>query len=97
MKKEYTKRKKFIGIETRNDTIQIESENQRNHPKILIDKIEGEIKKDQEEDDTEENTNNTINTLNKKVSKKIEGYTPFSCIPKALISDSTFDSKVISE
>ena len=87
MKKEYTKREKFIGIETKNDTIQIESENQRNHPKILIDKIE-------EEDDTEENT---INTLNKKVSKKIEGYTPFSCIPKALINDSTFDSKVISE
>ena len=90
MKKEYIKRKKFIGIETKNDTIQIESENQRNHPKILIDKIE-------EEDDTEENTINTINTLNKKVSKKIEGYTPFSCIPKALINDSTFDSKVISE
>ena len=90
MKKEYTKRKKFIGIETKNDTIQIESENQKNHPKILIDKIE-------EEDDTEENTINTINTLNKKVSKKIEGYTPFSCIPKALINDSTFDSKVISE
>ena len=90
MKKEYTKRKKFIGIETKNDTIQIESENQRNHPKILIDKIE-------EEDDTEENTINTINTLNKKVSKKIEGYTPFSCIPKALINDSIFDSKVISE
>ena len=90
MKKEYTKRKKFIGIETKNDTIQIESENQRNHPKILIDKIK-------EEDDTEENTINTINTLNKKVSKKIEGYTPFSCIPKALINDSTFDSKVISE
>jgi len=89
MKKEYTKREKFIGIETKNDTIQIESENQRNHPKILIDKIE-------EEDDTEENTINTINTLNKKVSKKIEGYIPFSCIPKALISDSTFDSKVIS-
>ena len=87
MKKEYTKRKKFIGIETKNDTIQIESENQRNHPKILIDKIE-------EEDDTEENT---INTINKKDSKKIEGYTPFSCIPKALINDSTFDSKVISE
>ena len=87
MKKEYTKRKKFIGIETKNDTIQIESENQRNHPKILIDKIE-------EEDDTEENT---INTLNKKVSKKIEGYIPFSCIPKALINDLTFDSKVISE
>ena len=90
MKKEYTKREKFIGIETKNDTIQIESENQRNHPKILIDKIE-------EEDDTEENTINTINTLNKKVSKKIEGYTPFSCIPKALINDSTFDSKVNSE
>ena len=90
MKKEYIKREKFIGIETKNDTIQIESENQRNHPKILIDKIE-------EEDDTEENTNNIINTLNKKVSKKIEGYTPFSCIPKALINDSTFDSKVISE
>ena len=90
MKKEYTKREKFIGIETKNDTIQIESENQRNHPKILIDKIE-------EEDDTEENTINTINTLNKKVSKKIEGYTPFSCIPKALINDSTFDSKVISK
>ena len=90
MKKGYTKRKKFIGIETKNDTIQIESENQRNHPKILIDKIE-------EEDDTEENTINTINTLNKKVSKKIEGYIPFSCIPKALINDSTFDSKVISE
>jgi hypothetical protein len=90
MKKEYTKRKKFIGIETKNDTIQIESENQRNHPKILIDKIE-------EEDDTEENIINTINILNKKVSKKIEGYTPFSCIPKALINDSTFDSKVISE
>ena len=89
MKKEYTKREKFIGIETKNDTIQIESENQKNHPKILIDKIE-------EEDDTEENTINTINTLNKKVSKKIEGYTPFSCIPKALINDSTFDSKVIS-
>ena len=87
MKKEYTKREKFIGIETKNDTIQIESENQRNHPKILIDKIE-------EEDDTEENT---INTINKKNSKKIEGYTPFSCIPKALINDSTFDSKVISE
>ena len=90
MKKEYTKREKFIGIETKNDTIQIESENQRNHPKILIDKIE-------EEDDTEENTINTINILNKKVSKKIEGYTPFSCIPKALINDSTYDSKVISE
>ena len=90
MKKEYTKRKKFIGIETKNDTIQIESENQRNHPKILIDKIE-------EENDTEENTINTVNTLNKKVSKKIEGYTPFSCIPKALINDSTFDSKIISE
>ena len=87
MKKEYTKREKFIGIETKNDTIQIESENQRNHPKILIDKIE-------EEDDTEENT---INILNKKVSKKIEGYIPFSCIPKALINDSTFDFKVISE
>ena len=94
MKKEYIKRKKFIGIETKNDTIQIESENQRNHPKILKDEIEGEIKKDPEEDDTEENT---INTINKKDSKKIEGYTPFSCIPKALINDSTFDSKVISE
>ena len=96
MKKEYTKREKFIGIETKNDTIQIESENQRNHPKILIDEIKGEIKKDPD-DDTEENTINTIDTFNKKVSKKIEGYTPFSCIPKALINDSSFDSKVISE
>ena len=97
MKKEYTKREKFIGIETKNDTIQIESENQRNHPKILKDEIEGEIKKDPEDDDADMNTINIINTLNKKVSKKIEGYTPFSCIPKALINDSTFDSKVISE
>ena len=88
-----SRKQKFIGIETKQPTIQIESETQRNHPKIIDESDKKIFTKEPEEANNKENLKNILNINN--VQEKEKEYIPYSCIPQLEKNDVSYEFKDI--
>ena len=88
-----SRKQKFIGIETKQPTIQIESETQRNHPKIINESDKKIFTNQPEEINNKENLQNILNINN--VQEKEKEYIHYSCIPQLEKNDISFEFKDI--